>query len=93
MEEICDGADKQVTIERKMVEMRETWVGAAFEFSMWRTREIPVLKVLHTSPYLTVSPLCTFPTAFKTHIVVVIYIYIRIQYILYILTKSILNLY
>ena len=44
VEEICDGADKQLAIEKKMVDMREQWIGATFEFTMWRTREIPVLK-------------------------------------------------
>jgi dynein heavy chain, axonemal len=44
VEEICDGADKQLAIERKMIDLRETWATAAFEFAMWKTREIPVLK-------------------------------------------------
>jgi dynein heavy chain len=43
-EEICDGADKQLAIERKMIEMRETWASFQFEFSMWKNRDIPVLK-------------------------------------------------
>jgi len=44
VEEICDGADKQLSIERKLFELREHWTTAVFEFAMWKTREIPVLK-------------------------------------------------
>ena len=44
VEEICDGADKQLTIEKKMSDLREQWAGAVFEFSMWKTRDVPVLK-------------------------------------------------
>ena len=44
VEEICDGADKQLGIEKKMAEMKERWGIAIFEFSMWKNRDIPVLK-------------------------------------------------
>jgi dynein heavy chain len=44
IEEICDGADKQLQIEKRLYELKENWVMAAFEFSMWKNRDIPVLK-------------------------------------------------
>ena len=44
VEEICDGADKQEAIERKVLELKDQWTVACFEFAMWKTREIPVLK-------------------------------------------------
>jgi len=44
VEEICDGADKQLAIERKIVELKEQWGAFTFEFAMWKSREIPVLK-------------------------------------------------
>ena len=44
VEEICDGADKQLAIERKIFELKEQWSTFAFEFAMWKSREIPVLK-------------------------------------------------
>ena len=44
VEEICDGADKQLAIEHKMSDLHEYWAAATFEFSMWKTRDIPVLK-------------------------------------------------
>jgi dynein heavy chain len=44
IEEICDGADKQLTIEKKLMELKEFWATAMFEFSIWKSRDIPVLK-------------------------------------------------
>jgi dynein heavy chain len=44
IEEICDGADKQLTIEKKLMELKENWASAQFEFNMWKNRDIPVLK-------------------------------------------------
>ena len=44
IEEICDGADKQLSIEKKMQEMKERWTIMTFEFAMWKSREVPVLK-------------------------------------------------
>ena len=44
IEEICDGADKQLQIEKRLYELRENWAIATFEFSMWKNRDIPVLK-------------------------------------------------
>ena len=44
VEEICDGADKQLQIEKKMVELKEIWATSSFEFAMWKSRDIPVLK-------------------------------------------------
>ncbi len=44
VEEICDGADKQLAIEKKLMELKEQWAIATFEFSMWKSRDIPVLK-------------------------------------------------
>jgi dynein heavy chain len=44
IEEICDGADKQLAIERKVNEMRDHWAICNFEFAVWKSRDIPVLK-------------------------------------------------
>lgn len=44
VEEICDGADKQLTIEKKLQELKEHWAITSFEFSMWKNRDVPVLK-------------------------------------------------
>lgn len=44
VEEICDGADKQLAIEKKITEMKDHWKLDAFEFAMWKSRDIPVLK-------------------------------------------------
>ena len=44
VEEICDGADKQLQIETKMNETKDFWATAVFEFVMWKTRDVPVLK-------------------------------------------------
>jgi dynein heavy chain len=44
VEEICDSADKQLAIERKMVELKDMWSVCQFEFTMWKNRDVPVLK-------------------------------------------------
>ena len=44
VEEICDGADKQLQIEKRLHELKENWTLATFEFTMWKNRDIPVLK-------------------------------------------------
>lgn len=44
VEEICDGADKQLQIERRLHELKEQWSIAVFEFSIWKNRYIPVRK-------------------------------------------------
>jgi dynein heavy chain len=44
VEEICDSADKQLQIEKKLSDLKEHWALASFEFSMWKNRDIPVLK-------------------------------------------------
>jgi dynein heavy chain len=44
VEEICDGADKQLQIEKKVQELKERWALASFEFAMWKSRDVPVLK-------------------------------------------------
>ncbi len=44
VEEICDGADKQLAIERRLHEMKERWSIATFEFAVWKSRDVPVLK-------------------------------------------------
>ena len=38
VEEICDGADKQLSIEKKMYDLKEQWALASFEFAMWKNR-------------------------------------------------------
>ena len=44
VEEICEGADKQLQIEKKMYDLKEQWALAYFEFSSWKNRDVPVLK-------------------------------------------------
>lgn len=44
VEEICDGADKQLQIEKKLTDLKDHWLLAAFEFVAWKNREISVLK-------------------------------------------------
>jgi dynein heavy chain len=44
VEELCEGADKQLQIERRMLELKEYWAVASFEFAIWKNRDIPVLK-------------------------------------------------
>ena len=40
IEEICDGADKQLQIEKKLRDLKEEWSISAFEFSMWKSRYV-----------------------------------------------------
>jgi dynein heavy chain len=44
VEEICEGADKQLGIETKLKDIKEKWTSALFEFIMWKTRAVPVLR-------------------------------------------------
>lgn len=44
VEEICDGADKQLQIEKKLTDLKDHWATAMFEFSLWKNRDVPVLK-------------------------------------------------
>lgn len=44
VEEICDGAEKQLQIEKKLIDLKDQWGTAMFEFSVWKSRDIPVLK-------------------------------------------------
>ena len=44
VEEICDGADKQLQIEKKVFDLKEHWQNAYFEFSLWKNHDVPVLK-------------------------------------------------
>ena len=44
VEEICDSADKQLQIERKMAESKGAWGVFQFEFMTWKNRDVPVLK-------------------------------------------------
>ena len=44
VEEVCDGADKQLQIEKKVNDLKEYWQGACFEFAVWKNRDVPVLK-------------------------------------------------
>ena len=44
IEEICDGADKQLGIEVKLADIKQRWVTEAFAFGEWRNRKCPVLR-------------------------------------------------
>ena len=44
VEELTDGADKQLAIEAKIVEINERWVGEKFIFQDWKARRIPCLR-------------------------------------------------
>jgi dynein heavy chain len=43
VEEICEAAQKQLGIKNKMNEIKTRWITEIFEFSMWKSREVPVL--------------------------------------------------
>ena len=43
IEEICDGADKQLAIENKLNELREKWERELFYFQDWKGRGIPII--------------------------------------------------
>ena len=42
--ELCDGAEKQQQISVRLLDIRERWAAANFEFNDWKERKIPVLK-------------------------------------------------
>jgi dynein heavy chain, axonemal len=44
VEEICDGADKQLQIEKKLNDLKDYWQYAVFEFMSWKNRDTMVLK-------------------------------------------------
>eukprot|EP01041_Mallomonas_annulata_P002980 gene2980-5847_t len=44
IEEVCDSADKQLQIEKKLTDLKDQWQTAVFEFTIWKNRDIPVLK-------------------------------------------------
>jgi len=44
VEEICESADKQLGIEKKMFDLKEHWANSMFEFVPWKGRETLVLK-------------------------------------------------
>lgn len=39
--DICDSADKQLVIERKILEIQNQWSSTMFDFNTWKTREYP----------------------------------------------------
>ena len=39
--EICDSADKELVIERKLAELQTQWASALLDFNTWRGREYP----------------------------------------------------
>jgi dynein heavy chain len=43
VEEICDGADKQLAIEKKLIALKDSWGLAQFEFTTLKTRFIIAL--------------------------------------------------
>ena len=46
IEELCDGADKQLAIEQKIVEINGRWSGESFTFQDWKTRGVPILRAV-----------------------------------------------
>ncbi|KAJ1446978.1 dynein heavy chain and region D6 of dynein motor-domain-containing protein [Pelagophyceae sp. CCMP2097] len=44
VEEICDGADKQLGIESRLQELKEHWARAVFSFSVWKGRDVAILS-------------------------------------------------
>eukprot|EP00937_MAST-01D_sp_MAST-1D-sp2_P000239 g239.t1 len=44
IEELTDGADKQLKIEQKLLEIREKYDIEKFDFGNWKTRNVPVLQ-------------------------------------------------
>jgi len=42
--EICDNADKQLAVQKKIAEIAETWQLREFEFIVWKSRSIYVFK-------------------------------------------------
>ena len=47
VEEVCDGADKQLGIETKLGEVKEQWARAPFTFKPWKTRGVPEIGRAH----------------------------------------------
>lgn len=45
---ICEGADKQLSIAEKLDDITDQWDHASFEFTPWKSRGVPVLKVSYT---------------------------------------------
>lgn len=43
VEELCEGADKQLGIETKLNDIRQHWADASFTLTMWKERGIPIL--------------------------------------------------
>ena len=44
IEEVTDGADKQLKIEKNLCEIEERWIGARFMFKEWKGRGIQILQ-------------------------------------------------
>lgn len=44
---ICEGADKQLSIAEKLDDITDQWDHASFEFTPWKSRGVPVLKVFY----------------------------------------------
>ena len=44
VEEICEGADKQLQIETKLGDIKEQWTRSAFSFMPWKSRDVEVLQ-------------------------------------------------
>ena len=44
VEDICEAAEKQQTIETKLLEIKEHWDVAGFEFTRWKSKSVPILS-------------------------------------------------
>ena len=42
--ELCDGAEKQQQISIRILDIRERWAAANFDFNDWKERKVPVLR-------------------------------------------------
>jgi len=46
VEEICESAEKQQTIETKLGEIKDAWDVAGFEFTSWKNKSVPILSAV-----------------------------------------------
>lgn len=49
--QISEGADKQLAIADKLDDITDQWDRASFEFTSWKSRGVPVLKVFCNTVY------------------------------------------
>ena len=52
IEEVTDGADKQLKIEKGLLEIEDRWQNATFAFKEWKNRNIQILHFPYVFLYL-----------------------------------------